>query len=108
MSINYELAKELKEAGFLQKDGKDYYCVVHDHYFNELPKPDCTADAISFPTLSELIKACGEDFMDIRYKRLGPSHDWWASSNYINGTFSVGGSTPEEAVARLWLALNKE
>ena len=53
-----------------------------------------------FPTLSELIEACGENFGS-----LDKQHDGWlASANFDQSCFA---KTPAEAVARLWLALQK-
>lgn len=99
--MTYELAKELKDAGFPQT------------------RRDATINAdegdgvqpLMLPTLSELIEACGEDF-DSLDKTPGhiSSVKWLAKTNY--GTRKPPehgyGATPEEAVARLWLALNKK
>ena len=57
-----------------------------------------------FPTLSELIDACGEEFQGM--SRLGDG-TWEAHLiGYSNAYGHVHGTTPEEAVARLWLAIN--
>lgn len=87
--MTYELAKELKDAGFrfdFCNDGEE----VH---FKEC-----------FPSLSQLIEACGEfkslDFYKAR-KRTG---EWRAQARLHCGF----GPTPEEAVAKLWLALQKK
>ncbi len=87
--INYELAKELKEAGF--PETTEYYGVN--------------------PTLSDLIEACGEEFgsLERRVLELGIIQniivwDCWGSNPQNQGY----GSTPEIAVAKLWLALNKK
>ena len=77
--MNHNLALELKEAGFPQ---------VHFERFI-----DC-AD----PTLSQLIEACGESFANLAaHKKDEWDCNWGAAI----------GATPEEAVARLWLVLNK-
>lgn len=99
--MNYELAKELKDAGFPHKcdkhggnDGYDEYCQYQDW--------DKEIGYICIPHLSELIEACGNDFANLK----SFSHDW--SAEAMRDEFTEGnGSTPEEAVARLWLALNK-
>ena len=54
------------------------------------------------PNLSELIKACGDDFISLE-KKLPLGGLWIAASEYWKGD----GSTPEEAVANLYLALQK-
>ncbi len=85
--MNYELAKQLKEAGFRWMEGDSQY-----EYR---------------PCLSELIEACGDKLecvVQINSKK------WQCNGFTINKdtmfpcTF---GSTPEEAVANLWLGLNK-
>jgi hypothetical protein len=95
-----ELAKKLKDAGF--------------------PIPECPAWIINgdgpmgaviwkdkyIPTLSELIEACGKRFFKLQFHE---RDGWSAQSNIFTGfdTLEKGGySTPEEAVANLWLALN--
>lgn len=89
--MNYELAKELKEAGFPQ-DGTNY---TPDHGGSE-------ETAAYYPSLSELIEACGESLFRI---------DFLPDQNriiaYAYGAREGDGSTPEVAVAKLWLALNK-
>lgn len=98
--ISYELAKELKDAGFPQELG-NADLVVSDG--GEVVDPK----SISFlPTLSELIEACGEKFG--RLEALHNQNRWLASAPWVTpGGYDTDGVTPEEAVARLWLALNK-
>lgn len=90
--ISYELAKQLKDAGFPQTDHEDDFIedAFHDVY-------------VSKPTLEELIEACGGKNIKIGSDFKGN----WVAYSYINA-ISGNGSTPTEAVARLWLALNKE
>jgi len=53
------------------------------------------------PTLAELIEACGANFFELtRY------HGGWAAVS-TNPTLEGHGRTHEEAVARLWVALQK-
>lgn len=73
---------------------------------------------VYIPTFSELIEACGDKLKGLFSPQVGGS--WWAieeigliSTNSLGTkTFSDfrfwAGSTPEEAVANLWLALNKK
>lgn len=92
-NMDYKLAKELKDAGFplrikalpVSYMGKDYQDFEH-------------------PTLSELIEACGDVCLLVRKGKEAKA------SNYkfeLENKYFYG-STPEEAVARLWLELNKK
>lgn len=93
--MNYELAKKLKDAGFPQHDGD-----IDPHY-HDTHQEGCTIGACS-PTLSELIEACGEAFREL-IKNSGESDSWMATGGpYVH----VYGSSPEYAVAKLWLTLN--
>ncbi len=86
--MNYELAKQLKDAGFPQTgDNQNGY--ANDGGYE--------------PLLSELIEACGDKFMDLHY--FSDTKTWLAVSDENTTARS---STPEEAVANLWLALNKK
>jgi hypothetical protein len=91
--MNYELAKELKEAGF----PKIAFDVIGE-------QPNGVV-VINKPTLSELIEACGDNL----YSLYNHGQSWEVHSNSDQwDTLIKAGSTPEEAVARLWLALNKK
>ena len=101
--MEYSLAKKLKDAGFPQKE----------RIFCDMNWPDreggiCMENCpnrIHNPTLSELIEACGDRFINLKIDRTGfelPLR--WA----VFGEFTQGnGNTPEEAVANLWLKLNE-
>lgn len=112
--ISYELAKKLKDAGFpqwnYQKKG-DVFCRGTDK--------ECY-----IPTLSELLEACGKGFYALYspvdlYTPPGEAFGlmaWVAvspGSEYLPGKVIDFGhkagaaSTPEEAVANLWLALQE-
>lgn len=103
----YELLKQLKDAGFPQdKYGDSYY--ENGKYISnpdvETKEPDCFV-----PTLSELIEACGERF--VKLQQIGSGGDWWFAcddADENDGCILKKGSTPEEAVAKLWLELNKK
>jgi len=92
--VDYELAKELKEAGFeVFPDGDPG--IVHD------PEED---EIIPYPTLSELIEACGEGFRSLSLHSDGR---WIAKAGKRAGGFLIKGKTMDIAVARLWLKLNE-
>ena len=71
------------------------------------------SDCADVPTLSELIEACGEEFRDL-LKMRSKDYEWEAEGYYFccdehgEGRRFGQGKTPEEAVSRLWLALNKK
>ena len=89
--MNYELAKQLKDVGFPQDIPTD--------------KKASFIGSVKIPTLSELIEACGNDFKYLeRLREPDEEGSFWAQSDNIG----VAGTTPEEAVASLWLALNKK
>jgi len=87
--MNYELAKGLKEAGF-------------PHEWSALVKDP---ENFVFPTLSELIEACGEKFKGLSRMSDNPEKNRWVA-------FAVNGEcafpTAVEAVAHLWLLSNKK
>jgi hypothetical protein len=91
--ISYQLAKELKAAGFPQ---------------SELARAQQQAgyDYVSMPTLSALIEACGEDF-----GALGREPNCWVTCECVSDQGICEnvhqGESPEDAVARLWLSLNQ-
>jgi hypothetical protein len=91
--ISYQLARKLKDAGFPQ---------------SELARAQRQAgyDYVSLPTLSTLIEACKDQF-----GALAKTPDCWVACEYISErgrwTNAHEGESPEDAVARLWLALNQ-
>lgn len=103
MSINYELAKELKEAGFKMQKLDDWNMVECPFRWGHFMHSD--GIPYIFPTLSELIEACGDNL----YALYNHVSSWQAYSNSdLWDTEISEGETPEEAVARLWLILNKK
>ena len=117
--MNYKLAKQLKDAGFPQntiwvwtKDGSmnvepKRYCMnieeEREEVFN-LQNSFIVAD----PTLSELIDACENEL----YFRLDSYMDEWrarisGNKNEKDIHIECLGKTTKEAVAKLWLRLNK-
>lgn len=107
--MNYELAKELKDAGFPQMDNTDYFYrkyptgEYHRYTSALLSEIEAGTDRIACPALSELIAACGQDFERLQYRA---GNKLWLASG--TDTITTPKKTPEEAVARLWLALNKK
>lgn len=102
--ITYELAKELKDAGFPFQQRWNTCRVV-------LGNPAEDESVFAAPTLTELIEACGSNAFMLEKGRTGwgDLDNNWNASRVINGrTIMNPGSTPEEAVTRLWLALIKK
>ena len=114
--MKQKLAKQLKEAGFTQrkwkyafyyvkglknKAGEDMIVLYCDLY-------NFKGEKVYFPTLSELIEACGED----NKPTIRPWNifEWQASVPHktLRKITQGVGKTPEEAVANLWLELNKK
>lgn len=113
--LNYELAKRLKEAGFPWKkkffiEGEVCDCV----FMAGEEKVHSLINKCGYrPTLEELIEACGEKFK--RLERVDGGQ-WFAYTFDLNhehldsfqgNNFQIG-NTPGEAVANLWLELNKK
>ena len=109
--MNYELAKELKEAGFPQQADKWYSHNGVEWVLGTDPVTTTENGFVVAPNLSELIEACGDEFGALSdhsgfLSTEGVKKKWCAHSRHHT---SMGlGDTPEEAVARLWLALNKK
>lgn len=104
--MNYELCKKLKDAGFPLRT-TDWQMVGRETiYFldgNGLDESSNRTGYIS-PTLSELIEACGENCM-VWGNNAGIVYD--VSPGTITYDIYESGKTKEEAVANLWLELNK-
>jgi hypothetical protein len=101
--MNYELAKELKEAGFPQKE------FTFDQPFSgHWPANVRPVDFPYNPTLEELIEACGEGFEGVRKVSIEFDHThYWLAETDNNRGIACKGLSPTEAVANLWLALKK-
>lgn len=116
MSINYELAKRLKDAGFPQKEEDNsglisFYISPRGSIIRWDYRDD---EDVFLPTLSELIEAClsekVDDWFSLNENWYEGSKTWRACMNHgVTRPEDDGyGSTPEEAVANLWLELNKK
>ncbi len=100
--MNYELAKKLKDSGFPKENSFDESVTFIDsngtlRYGNEL-SPEYNPCLI--PTLSELIEACEDNFLSLAL--FGKTWQAFRQKNIE----PVHGSTPEEAVANLWMQLH--
>ncbi len=111
--MDYELAMALKDAGFPQTGLRyTWYFSTNpmglfnsgEEYLDVANHPDRTV----CPTLEELIEACGGRFHKLI--RVQKGWDAWEWIEPFSDDFArrVNGGTPTEAVARLWLALNKK
>lgn len=110
--MNYELAKELKDTGFPQLGGDkmnwdlDVFIESDGRVCRNWNRID--PEACRIPTLSELIAACGETFLALRqdlYDESLTAGKWLAQAQELE---EVVGVTREEAVAKLWLIINKK
>ncbi len=124
--ISYELAKQLKEAGF--PNSQDWFeektvCKECEAPYENKPCEKCgwyggyTFTVKPHISLSELIEACGDNLIMFRAEK-----EWCVAimrngiqevsydATYIDEKFDHFNvcSTPEEAVANLWLELNKK
>lgn len=118
--INYDLAKELKDAGFPQEFNGGRFLVSPVSPYPNSPTnsgrswndeyKEYQEGLVYPPTLSELIEACGERFLSVMHVVGADNHqNYWIATDRENiGIHKHEGSTPEESVARLWLALNKK
>jgi len=104
--MNYELAQKLKDVGFHQ-EGDYIYAIekigdkpIYMSFDFQSERTYYSIILCSAPTLSELIEACGDSFNTLENRR----NDWCAQGGAEEGY----GQIPEEAVANLWLVLNKK
>lgn len=117
MSIDYELAKELKDAGFPQQGniGAKYYSfiahprmgipaqyVVTTQISEDAQFDKVANDYTRIPALEELIEPCIDD----KFLLIHDEDGWYAENR--PGMSPSDCKTPLEAVARLWLDINKK
>lgn len=108
--MNYELAKKLKDAGFPESEEDNKY-IEPDNTIVSPGSGPCTEKAIYVPSLSELIEACGYEFrmllLHTTYnKKLKKPWEAVPNKKIRPEVKGAKGSTPEEAVANLWLYIN--
>jgi hypothetical protein len=115
--MTYELAKKLKDAGFPRKKvGLMDVVFLNEERSMPIATPEeieyffnHRTDFVFIPKLSELIEACGEEFM--LTNEGGVWEAWQGSESNVVRMGEAGakhrceGSSPEEAVANLWLAI---
>ncbi len=100
--ITYELAKKLKDTGFPQKNTCSFSPTCR-HGMDE------GIECVYVPTLSELIEACGMPKVHGGVYCTDLKWGAWTKIKDEDGLEIVGhGSSSEEAVTNLWLALNKK
>jgi hypothetical protein len=96
--MTYELAKQLKDAGYPQpafdSDHMDFWIKGGEGMFFR-------------PTLSELIEACHTRQLTIEQKWIeGSNKPQWFVSHWV---YTIGPyDTLEETIAHLWLRINKK
>jgi hypothetical protein len=114
--LTYELAKQLKDAGFPQGVEEGAYFIFNDGKRVEGQlRTERSAEISKIPTLSELIEACGDEFgilqqiamkhpsmTDAYFEAVAAPH---VEPKYDNLKYGAAG-TLEEAIANLWLALH--
>jgi hypothetical protein len=114
--MNYELAIELNDAGFPKIRIGQYWSHglgVHSDTRDDAP---CHCNEDKFPNLEELIEAVERDGwfgFSLEHNHINDEWDAWIIENVghkslVEATVLHSGSTPTEAVARLWLVLNKK
>ncbi len=100
--MNYDLAKELKDAGYKMALANE----------NDImsSRSDVWRDPVSsghwylFPTLEELIEACGDELYSVINRANGMGNGWEVRGE--NDRFTA--PTLIEAVTLLWLFINKK
>ena len=116
--MDYKLAKKLKNAGFVQRKWKYAFYYVEglknkageDMIVLYCDLDNFKGEKVYIPDLKELIETCEEDFANLRKYA-----QWEAEGGKYLGDayeeeweFLQKGETPEEAVANLWIELNKK
>ena len=107
--MTYEVAKQLKDAGFPQRfnRGAAFNAQGVMVYFTADKQGKVSDTDVSIPSLNELIKACGDKFGGLEHFPDESSNKFRVFSR-PDGALSFFAHTPEEAVAKLWLLLNKK
>ena len=107
----YELARQLKDARFPQRYGEMYRWICSDNSRVCVMNVEEYPDACYVPTLSELIEACGDIVLWKSEKWCAGKYSEYCCGDCYFDDYPVPleyGDTPEEAVAKLWLNINKK
>lgn len=103
--MNYELAKKLKDVGFPLRKATHQETDIFGG-------TDTGGYVYVYPTLSELIEACGDRFGKLIHyvsSQYGKQGLWGAHATFVYGesgsSVKTIGTTPEEALGNLWLSL---
>ena len=109
--MNYKLAKQLKDAVFpfkkveyatdYDEDGIGNCCYCESKTFGS------GSNAYLIPTLEELIDACGVRFGELQRDIDEFDDTIWYAIDRQSKKIVGKGKTPTEAVAKLWLKINK-
>lgn len=113
--LTYETAKQLKDAGFPQdlkhRHEKGQFSADISRIEGPIKPGDSyrvhPEDLVYIPTLSELVESCGDEFRSLR-KEGDIYYAVPLSAELLRGGKSQRGLSPEEAIANLWLELNKK
>ena len=116
--LPFELARELKSAGFTQSTELDAVYALSEHlrirrrdalrmWYGSKRKAglalDLGQEAVHTPTLSELVTACGKPLQLARDE----AGNWQASGLISDRQFVADGETADESLARLWLVMQQ-
>lgn len=104
MKLTYQDCKELKDAGFPQREG--HLVCEHGEHITKLG----ACKTYYEPSFSELLELCGDKFTLLEKTKMR----WWACgcARENDGTLKhkketdFAGASPEQAVKNLWVALN--
>lgn len=123
--MTHKLAKELKKVGFPQKHKyngvvydikKGYQFTINDsddydstgkQPFNENKSSGLEDRYIYIPALEEIIDECGDRFIGVQINPFPRKEKWCASAITKDGGINQFGNTALEAVAKLFIRLNK-
>jgi hypothetical protein len=116
--LSFELARELKSAGFAQSTELDAVYALSEHlrirrrdalrmWYGSKRKAglavELEQEALYTPTLSELVTACGKP-LQLACDEAG---NWQASGLISDRQFVADGETADESLARLWLLMQQ-
>lgn len=111
--MNYELTKQLKDAGFPQEAVPErgsfyalpvgYYTHMLEEWRKDLIQPEIPC---RIPTLEEIIEACGDKFSSLLNEH-GSWRVYGIKVGFSGLQITTKGATPTEAMANFYIALNK-